>query len=74
LHGEGIRNVLSVPIGFVCDHLEVLFDIDQEAMDKARSLGLTLHRTRMPNATPELIAVLDAIVAGVHAGPAVATG
>jgi ferrochelatase len=74
LHGEGIRNVLSVPIGFVCDHLEVLFDIDQEAMDKARSLGLTLHRTRMPNATPELIAVRDAIVAGVHAGPAVATG
>ena len=61
---EGVRNVLSVPIGFVCEHLEVLFDIDHEARQKADTLGITLRRTRMPNATPELIAVLDAIVAG----------
>ena len=52
LHAEGVRNVLSVPIGFVCDHLEVLFDIDHEAADKAAALGMTLRRTRMPNATP----------------------
>jgi ferrochelatase len=64
LHAEGVRNVLSVPIGFVCDHLEVLYDIDHEAAAKARTLGMALRRTRMPNATPELIAVLDAIVAG----------
>jgi protoporphyrin/coproporphyrin ferrochelatase len=64
LHAEGIRNVLSVPIGFVCDHLEVLYDIDHEAADKAVALGITLRRTRMPNATPELIAVLDRLVAG----------
>ena len=63
LHAHGVRNVLSVPIGFVCDHLEVLFDIDHEATAKAATLGMTLRRTRMPNATPELIAVLDAIVA-----------
>lgn len=63
LSAEGIRNVLSVPIGFVCEHLEVLYDIDHEAAQKAASLGMTLRRTRMPNATPELIAVLDAIVA-----------
>jgi len=66
LHGEGVRNVLSVPIGFVCDHLEVLFDIDHEATAKASTLGMTLRRTRMPNATPELIAVLDAIVASAE--------
>ena len=61
---------LSVPIGFVCDHLEVLYDIDHEAADKATALGMTLRRTRMPNATPELIAVLDRLVAGVdHAAP-----
>ena len=63
LHGEGIRNVLSVPIGFVCEHLEVLYDIDHEAAQKAAALGMTLRRTRMPNATPEFIAVLDALVA-----------
>jgi ferrochelatase len=63
LAAEGVRNVLSVPIGFVCEHLEVLYDIDHEAKQKADALGMTLRRTRMPNATPELIAVLDAIVA-----------
>jgi ferrochelatase len=67
LHAEGVRTVLSVPLGFVCDHLEVLFDVDHEAMDKAESLGMTLRRTRMPNATPEFIAVLDAIVAEADA-------
>ena len=66
LHGHGVRAVLSVPIGFVCDHLEVLFDIDHEAAGKAASLGMTLRRTRMPNATPELIAVLEQLVAGVE--------
>jgi len=65
LYAEGIRHVLSVPIGFVCDHLEVLYDIDHEAAAKAAALGMTLRRTRMPNATPELIAVLDRLVAGV---------
>ena len=70
LHGEGVRTVLSVPIGFVCDHLEVLYDIDHEAADKAAALGIALRRTRMPNATPELIAVLDRLVAGAdHAAP-----
>ena len=63
LHSEGVRNVLSVPIGFVCEHLEVLYDIDHEAAQKAAALGMTLHRTRMPNATPEFIAVLEALVA-----------
>ena len=70
LHGEGVRNVLSVPIGFVCDHLEVLYDIDREAADKAEALGITLRRTRMPNATPGLVAVLDRLVAGAdHDAP-----
>jgi len=71
LAAEGVRNVLSVPIGFVCEHLEVLFDIDHEARQKADALGIVLHRTRMPNATPELIAVLDAIVATADRGASV---
>jgi ferrochelatase len=71
LAAEGVRNVLSVPIGFVCEHLEVLYDIDHEAVQRAASLGMTLRRTRMPNATPELIAVLDAIVAAADRPSAV---
>jgi ferrochelatase len=72
LHAEGVGNVLSVPIGFVCEHLEVLYDIDHEAAHKATALGMTLRRTAMPNATPELIAVLDALVAGAERAPAAA--
>jgi ferrochelatase len=62
LHEEGVRAVLSVPIGFVCDHLEVLFDIDREAAAKAAELGMRLRRTAMPNASPVMIAVLEALV------------
>jgi ferrochelatase len=62
LHAEGVRRVLSVPIGFTCDHLEVLFDIDHEARAKAESLGMELRRTRMPNASPDFIAALDGIL------------
>jgi ferrochelatase len=64
LAAEGVRAVLSVPFGFVADHLEVLWDIDNEAQTKAAELGMTLHRTRMPNADPEFVEVLAAIVTG----------
>lgn len=62
LYAEGVRNVLQVPVGFVADHLEILFDIDVEAKEKAAELGMTLHRTAMPNATPAFINTLAAIV------------
>jgi ferrochelatase len=59
---EGVRNVLQVPIGFVADHLEILYDIDVEAVEKARSLGMTLRRTELPNSSPDLIATLVRVV------------
>lgn len=62
LREQGIRQVLQVPIGFVCDHLEVLYDIDIEAKDKARALGMVLERTELPNARPEFIRVLAGLV------------
>lgn len=68
LHGEGVRRVLSVPIGFVCDHLEVQYDIDYEARRKADELGMTLRRTPMPNATREFIETLAAVVARAESG------
>lgn len=60
---EGARHVLSVPIGFVCDHLEVLYDIDHEARRKAEEVGMTLRRIRMPNDDPAFIEVLASVVA-----------
>jgi ferrochelatase len=62
LHGEGVRHMLQIPIGFVADHLEIFYDIDYEAKNKARELGMTLHRTAMPNATPAFIRTLRAVV------------
>jgi ferrochelatase len=63
LHREGVRYVLSVPFGFVAEHLEVLWDIDTEAQQKAGELGMTLRRIRMPNADPEFVEVIRAVVA-----------
>jgi ferrochelatase len=54
--------VLSVPIGFVSVQLEILFDIDIEAKEKAAELGMTLHRTQMPNTRPDFIEVLASVV------------
>jgi ferrochelatase len=65
LPAEGKRRVLVAPIGFVCDHLEILYDIDVECREAATERGLALVRTALPNATPEFIAVLADIV-GQH--------
>lgn len=56
------RRVLICPIGFVADHLEVLYDIDVEAMRLARERGIELRRTASFNARPEFIEALAAVV------------
>jgi len=66
LHAEGVRQVLQVPIGFVSDHLEILYDIDVEAADKAEALGIEFARTALPNATPAFIEALAAVVIGAE--------
>ena len=62
LHARGVRSVLVCPVGFVADHLEIRWDLDHEAKDKADELGMTLERIEMPNAEPAFIAALAAIV------------
>ena len=59
---EGGRHILSVPFGFVCDHLEILYDIDIEAIERAEALGINLSRIEMPNDDPEFIEVLHELV------------
>lgn len=68
LHAEGVRNVLQVPIGFVSEHLEILWDIDHEAKEKARELGMTLRRTELPNDSPAMVRTLAAVVAAAETG------
>jgi protoporphyrin/coproporphyrin ferrochelatase len=54
--------VLVCPVGFVSDHLAIRWDIDNEAVDRARELGLRLARIEMPNADPALVEVLARLV------------
>jgi protoporphyrin/coproporphyrin ferrochelatase len=62
LHAQGVRDVLVCPVGFVSDHLEIRWDIDVEAQERAGELGMTLRRIEMPNADPEFVRVLAALV------------
>jgi protoporphyrin/coproporphyrin ferrochelatase len=52
LSAEGVKYVLSAPIGFVSDHLEVLYDLDIEAKTMAKGLGMRLERIDMLNTDP----------------------
>jgi protoporphyrin/coproporphyrin ferrochelatase len=62
LHARGVDHVLLAPIGFVADHLEIRWDLDSEARERARELGLRLERAEMPNDDPAFVAVLAGIV------------
>jgi len=62
LGAEGTMNVLVCPVGFVSDHLEIRWDIDTEARERAAELGMRLERIEMPNADPRFVGVLAEIV------------
>ena len=59
---EGARHVVVSPLGFVCDHVEVLYDLDVEARGIAEAHGVALHRAPAVNAHPEFIAMLADLV------------
>jgi protoporphyrin/coproporphyrin ferrochelatase len=72
LRAQGVEEVLVCPVGFVSDHLEIRWDIDVEALDKARELGLRLDRIEMPNADPAFVGTLAGIVRRVLSVPSAA--
>jgi len=57
-----VRRALVCPIGFVADHLEILYDIDVEAIAFAREHGIDLRRTQSFNSRPEFVDALVAVV------------
>ncbi|HSA60785.1 MAG TPA: ferrochelatase [Nitrospiraceae bacterium] len=63
LHREGHRQVLVAPIGFICDHVETLFDIDIELKQLAANKGMQLERMAMLNDSPALVETLRDILA-----------
>ena len=62
LRGQGVERVLVCPVGFVSDHLEIRWDLDVEAQEKAAELGMQLERIEMPNADPTFVRTLAGIV------------
>jgi ferrochelatase len=68
LAAEGVEEVLVCPVGFVADHLEIRWDLDVEATEKAGELGIRLSRIEMPNADPAFVATLAGIVRRTLAG------
>ncbi len=59
---EGVRSVVVCPVGFVSDHLEVLYDLDIEAAQVARAAGMTFARTASLNDDPRFLAILARVV------------
>ena len=59
---RGAQRFLIVPIGFVCDHTEILFDIDVQARSAAQASGAALRRTESLNTSPTFIRMLEKLV------------
>lgn len=62
LSAAGVRKVLVAPVGFVSDHLEILWDIDVEAREKAAEIGLELDRIESLNDDPAFVSALGSLV------------
>jgi ferrochelatase len=62
LSKKAVKNILVVPISFVSDHIETLYEIDIQYKDMAGNLGINLKRTESLNTSPKFIEALSGIV------------
>ena len=62
LHRRGINNVLVAPLGFISDHMEVLYDLDTEAVDLAKKLGINLVRAATVGTYPAFIRTIRQLI------------
>jgi ferrochelatase len=58
----GVKDVLLAPVGFVCDHVEILYDIDILFREYGKARGVTVRRSESLNASPQLAAALASVV------------
>jgi ferrochelatase len=70
---EGPKRVMIAPVGFVADHLEILYDIDVECAERARALSIEMQRIPSANATSTFLRAVAAVVAASQAAPTPAT-
>lgn len=62
LHASGVRDVIVVPIGFISDHLEVLYDLDMEAQERAQELGMSMIRVPSIGTDPAFVAMIRELI------------
>lgn len=71
LPAAGAKAVVIVPLGFVSDHMEVLWDLDTEALDSAAQAGLPAVRTQTPGTHPAFVSgLIDLVVERIEGTPA----
>lgn len=64
---EGVAAAVVCPIGFVCDHIEVLYDLDREAADVCREVGLPMARAEAVNDDPLFLDMMaDVVLRTIH--------
>jgi ferrochelatase len=62
LHASGAEDIIMVPIGFISDHLEVLFDLDVEAQNRVHELGMTMIRVPTVGTDPVFVAMIRELI------------
>jgi len=68
LHAEGVRRLVIAPIGFISDHMEVLYDLDTEAADLCHGLGIEMVRAATVGTDPAFVAMVRDLIAERHFG------
>lgn len=58
----GVKDVVVAPIGFICDHMEVKFDLDTQAQELAQSLGLNMVRAATVGTDPKFVGMLREMI------------
>ena len=66
LKEQGEIGVVMQPVGFLCDHVEILYDIDIAFAEMAKELGLRLWRAESLNGSPSLVKALEEVVSGKY--------
>jgi ferrochelatase len=62
LRAQGVNDVVVLPIGFLSDHVEVLYDLDVEAREKSRELGITMVRAATVGTHPAFVAMVAELI------------
>jgi protoporphyrin/coproporphyrin ferrochelatase len=70
IHAQGVNDLVILPIGFISDHMEVMFDLDTEAVEKADELGIKLVRAASVGTHPDFVSMIrELIVERMSADP-----